>query len=55
MIINSVDDMYINTLKHCITKYSAVEPLALLIHLKTTYGAITIDDLIANTKRITMI
>ena len=53
MIINSVDDMYINALKHRITKYSAVELLALLTHLKNTYGTITIDDLTANTKHMT--
>ena len=53
MIINSIDKMYINKLKHRITKYSAIEFLALLTYLKTTYIAITIDNLIANTKRIT--
>jgi hypothetical protein len=53
MIINSVDDIYINALKHRVTKYSTVAPIDLLTHLKTTYGTITIDDLTANTKRMT--
>ena len=53
MIINSVDDMYINSLKHRITKYSAIPPLTIINHLKSTYGTITIDDLTANTKRMT--
>ena len=54
MIINSIDDMYINTLKHRITKYSTIEPLDLINHLKATYGMITIDDLTENTKRMTI-
>ena len=46
MIINVIDDKYINTLKHRIMKYSKVELLDLINHLKDHYSQITVDDLI---------
>ena len=48
MIINSVDDKYTNALKHCITKYSKVESIDLLNHLKDHYGKVSEHDLIGN-------
>ena len=53
LIIKSVPDKYISTLKHSITQYIAIEPLALLTHLKATYGEVTSDDLTANYQRMT--
>ena len=47
-IINSVDDKYIKTLKHKITRYAKVSLLKLLTHIWTTYRAVTIVDLKVN-------
>ena len=52
MIVNSIDDKYINALKPCITKYSEVEPIDLLNHLKDHYGKVTEHDLIGNAARM---
>lgn len=52
MIINSVEDKYINTLAHAITRYNQVSPLDLLTHLWTTYGQIKEADLSANEERM---
>ena len=40
MIINCVDDEYINHLCNPITKYALVTPLDLITHLKDTYGIV---------------
>ena len=52
LIIQNVPDKYICTLKHSITQYSAVTPLALLTHLKDTYGTVTSEDLTSNYQRM---
>jgi hypothetical protein len=54
MIINKVDDMYINSLKHRITKYANVNPITIITHLKQTYGQIQLSDKTANYKRMTI-
>ena len=51
MIVTAVDDKYINALRHRITKYSEVEPIDLLNHLKDHYGKVTELDLIGNAER----
>ena len=52
-IINSVPDKYISVLKHHLTHYSNRSPLELLMHLTTTYGTVTSDDLTANYAQMT--
>ena len=52
MIVTAVDDKYINALRHRITKYSEVEPIDLLNHLKDHYGKVTEHDLIGNAERM---
>ena len=52
MIVTVVNDKYINVLRHCITKYSEVEPIDFLNHLKDHYGKVTEHDLIGNAKRM---
>ena len=52
MIINSVDDQYINKLCNPVTKYALVTPLQLLTHLWNTYGKIDQGDLSANEERM---
>ena len=45
MITNKCPEIYMNTLKHRITKFFQCEPLTLLTHLYTEYGTITSSDL----------
>ena len=52
IIINKVDDKYINALKHRITKYNNVDPITLITHLKTNYGRIQLSDKTANSKKM---
>ena len=52
LILNAVDDQYINELKHINTGYVKVSPLALLDHLWTEYGTIDGSDLTQNEKRM---
>ena len=54
MIINSVDDEYINDLCDPLTKYSLVTPNELLKHLWSNYGKIDQGDLSANEDRMKM-
>ena len=42
LILNSIDDKYIKTLKNEHTRYAKVSPLALMTHIWDTYG--TVDD-----------
>ena len=45
MITNKYPEIYMNTLKHRITKFCQCEPLTLLTHLYTEYGTMTSSDL----------
>ena len=51
-IIEAVDDKYINTLSDNLFGYANITVLTILQHLKTTYGAITPDDLAKNDKEL---
>jgi hypothetical protein len=52
LIINSVHDTYICALKQKLTRYRTLEPLTILNHLWTTYGAIDAADNTANEARM---
>ena len=52
LILNSVDDQCINYLKDPKTKYSKVEPRAILAALWKSYGRVEVSDLSANDKRM---
>ena len=52
IIINKVDDKYINALKHRITKYNNIDPITIITHLKTNYGRIQLSDKTANSKKM---
>lgn len=48
MILEAVPDEYLSALKHAMTGYAGVSVARMLVHLNTTYGAITEDDLEKN-------
>ena len=52
LILNSVDDQYINYLKDPKTKYSKVAPRTILAALWKSYGRVEVSDLSANGKRM---
>jgi len=52
IIINKVDDKYINAIKHRITKYNNIDPITIITHLKTHYGRIQLSDKSANSKKM---
>ena len=52
LILNSVDDQYINHLKDAKTKYSKVAPRTILESLWKSYEKVEVSDLSANDKRM---
>ena len=52
LIINSIDDKYIRTLRHDISCYANVQPYDLLQHIWKTYGKIDDADHTANEQRM---
>lgn len=52
LIINSVDDKYINALKQRRTHYTLRSPLELILHIKKEYGQIDQYDMTANEERM---
>ena len=52
LILNSIDDKYIKTLKNEHTRYAKVSPLALMTHIWTTYGAVDDADQTQNEMRM---
>jgi hypothetical protein len=52
MILASVPQTYIYSLKNPITQYMHVEPFAIMNHLWMTYGEVSAEDLIINQERM---
>jgi len=52
MIVNSIEEKYISTLCHPITRFNTCTPLNLTEHIWNTYGKITTSDLTANEERM---
>ena len=51
-IVNSVDNKFINHLRHARTAYQNVDPITILTHLWTTYGGLDEADMSANEQRM---
>jgi hypothetical protein len=52
MIIESVEEKYIKTLRNKYTRYNAITPSEMLKHLFTNYGKLTPEDLLQNDNRL---
>jgi hypothetical protein len=52
MIIDSVEEQYIQTLRNKYTRYNAISPKEMLKHLMDNYGKLTPEDIIANDNRL---
>jgi hypothetical protein len=52
MIIESVDETYIKSLRNKYTRYNAITPTNMLKHLMDNYGKITPEDIVQNDNRL---
>jgi hypothetical protein len=52
LIIESVEEQYIKSLRNKYTRYNAISPKKMLKHLMDNYGKLTPDDILANDNRL---
>lgn len=52
LIVANVDNQFISSLRHNITQFHQVPPIALMDHLKNTYGQVAQEDLDDNEHRL---
>jgi hypothetical protein len=52
LIIESVEEEYIKSLRNKYTRYNAISPKKMLKHLMDNFGKLTPEDILANDNRL---